>query len=393
MTDSNSNDSFIDGLFDDAIYEAPEPQKKEFLPWHLPRKQFVRKTQWCRQLFYLVRNWSSDKPIKYFGLPGIDLFDLKYIYTEICEKKNIPLCFLGFNQNASPQSENAVQLNISLDGIRRLPLVKTDSDVLGDNYCQLAKDNSIAWKKTKQLGPYDIINLDLCDGFAKGSPDSFDNNHYKALNKLLTLQSRYNCPWLLLLTTRVGNAHVNEDVFEIFKTAYKNNIAKSDNFSSVSKNLFEIETFEQIETALNNLKGQTDVFLTGLYKWILGIVLNQSPYTVAKLKNVIGYRVADGEFEDLISIALLMSPSFDSTPDPTGISSSNDNYPKEYDIAAENLSKIAKRLDADTILQEKPDLMQQMILEMEVLLSKANYDVRAYSEWAIKRSNSFLRMR
>ena len=390
MTDTTSN-SFMDGIFvDDAIYEAPQPPKKEFLPWHLPRKQFVRKMQWCRQLIHLVEKRKPEQgPIKYFGLPGVDLLDLKYIYTEVCEKKQIPLCFLGFNQNAHPKSANGVQLNISLDEIRRKRLVEDASDVLGDNYCQLALPNSIAWRKTQQIGPYDIINLDLCDGFAKGAPNQFDNDHYNALNRLLALQARYNQPWLLLLTTRVGNGHVHKDVLEKFKSAYKMNLESSDAFTTASKESFSIEKKEQIEAALEGLKGQTDIFLTGLYKWILGMVLSQRPHTIATLQNVIGYRVTDSDHEDLISIAFRMTPSFDCVPDHQGISGVSADIPKEYDLAATHLPKIAGRVDADTLLKEKDKLMESMISEMKGLLVDANYDGDAYSKWAIEESSKF----
>ena len=262
MTDSNSNNSFMDGMFDDVNYEAPKPLKKEFSPWHLPRKQYVRKMQWCRQLASLVDNRRPEEgPIKYFGLPGDDFLDLKYIYTEVCERKNIPLCFLGFNYSANPRSKNATHLNISLDEIRRMPLIETASDVLGDNYCQAAVRNSIAWRKTQQLGPYDIINLDLCDGFAKYKPNEFNIDHYKALNQLLTLQARYDKQWLLLLTTRVGEAHVHNDILDKFKTAYKNNLEISSDFTSASREFFSIESEEQME-----LKQQLSALLETILK-------------------------------------------------------------------------------------------------------------------------------
>ncbi len=37
------------------------------------------------------------------------------------------------------------------------------------------------------MGPYDVVNLDLCDGFGKDAHDKFEENHYNALSQLMTL--------------------------------------------------------------------------------------------------------------------------------------------------------------------------------------------------------------
>ena len=59
-----------------------------------------------------------------------------------------------------PTSTAHTELNISLDEVRRLPRVDPMSDVIGDNFALVAKEDSLACRKTRELGPYDVINLD-----------------------------------------------------------------------------------------------------------------------------------------------------------------------------------------------------------------------------------------
>ena len=45
MTEHLDNLSDLTEIFGDVEYEAPQTEPKEFKPWHMPRKQFVRREQ------------------------------------------------------------------------------------------------------------------------------------------------------------------------------------------------------------------------------------------------------------------------------------------------------------------------------------------------------------
>src|SRR6266481_980621 len=167
-------------------YEATLPRTRDFLPLHLPRKQFVRHHQWCEQIGRLLDDSPlADGTLKYMGLPGVDLLDLRHFHAAVCETRNISLRFLGFNSSATPTNDAHVELNISLDEVRRLPRVDPMSDVIGDDFALVAKEDSLACRKTRELGPYDVINLDLCDGFGAQAPGALDQTYYNAVNSLL----------------------------------------------------------------------------------------------------------------------------------------------------------------------------------------------------------------
>ena len=161
MTDSpeaDDNQSLADDIVTAVAYEAPLPMAKEFLPWHRPRKQYVRQHQWCTQIKRLIQEHPlSDGTLKYLGLPGVDLLDIRHFHEDICKPDNVRFRFLGFNTNALSGSDAQIELNVSLDEIRKLSLVDEQSNVIGDSFALLANSKSIACQRAQELGPFDVI--------------------------------------------------------------------------------------------------------------------------------------------------------------------------------------------------------------------------------------------
>ena len=152
------------GIFGDVEYLAPQPAPKDFKPWHKPRKQFVRREQWSALLHRLYEKREPRDPLRYLGLPGTDLLDLRYLHQQLCRANKRPLHFLGFNTEAQPGNSADVQMRVSLDEVLRLPNVDSQSDVINDDFRRIGNRDSIAWHRTLRLGPFDVVNIDLCDG-------------------------------------------------------------------------------------------------------------------------------------------------------------------------------------------------------------------------------------
>jgi hypothetical protein len=379
----NDDSEYADDIFGTDVYEAPAPQRKAFLPWHRPRKQYVRHFQWHAQIEKLLDEFPRDgDTLKYFGLPGIDLLDLRCIHSSICEPRKLHLRFLGFNSDAKPASNEQVELHLSLDEVRRLSLVDPGSDIIGDDFCLIADENSIAWKRSHELGPYDIVNLDLCDGFAKHPPGKIASTHYNALGRLLTLQARYKNPWLLLLTTRAGRDHVNSVVLRKMLIKYLQNLAQCAEFKTESESSCKIADRDALMTAAKTSSGLLQLFLVGLCKWIVGLAVNQDQQSKVEVVSVIGYRVyRRAEQEDLISLAFRFEPVFSSIRDPLGLTKLALQRVSECELAVNALRSVNRRENADAILLADPELKNQMIEAMEKLLEVARYDVPAYRDW------------
>jgi hypothetical protein len=356
---------------------------KDFLPWHRPRKQYVRHHQWCHEIIRMI----SDTPpvggvLKYLGLPGVDLLDLRHFHNAVCEAKNVKLRFLGFNSSAQPASRAQTELNISLDEVWRLPRVDPMSNVIGDNFARVANQDSIAFRKARELGPYDVINLDLCDGFGAQAPGTLDNSYYEAVRSLLALQSRTMNPWLLLLTTRADKANINTAVLQALLNKYVANLAQCTPFREASRDHFAIETAKALAAAVDTPAGLLPVFLIGLCKWFLALALEHQPPTSVELRSVVGYRVGKGaKHEDLISLALKFTPTFVPAGDPLGLANQQVAAPDECVLSTRALKRVAKRIDADQKLAEDADLQQNMVAATAHLLGLARYDVDAYMAW------------
>jgi hypothetical protein len=374
-----------EGLADDIVgavaYEAPSRKKKDFLPWHRPRKQFVRHHQWCEQIEALLPGiQAGDGILKYLGLPGVDLLDLRYFHDHVCQPNNIRLKFLGFNSGANPLSTSQTELNISLHEVRKLAFVHPISEVIGDNFCLIANESSMAWDTTKQFGPYDVINLDLCDGFGVHEPGVLEDTHYNAVSRLLSLQARNKNPWLLLITTRTGQEHVHHDVLQIFIQKFIDNLRDCQSFQVASEKNFAIADEAALRAAVNSSRGISTVFLTGLCKWLLGLAIGHA--SKIEVKSVIGYRIVpEAEHEDLVSIALKFEPTFVPVQDALGLAIHQPNPPNECVLATKALNRVAKCVDADALLAQDSDLNHAMEEATAGLLEKARYDVQEFHAW------------
>lgn len=379
------DENHADDIVNLGEYEAPLPPaaKGDFLPWHRPRKQYVRHHQWCHEVSKLITDSPlADGVLKYLGLPGVDLLDLRHFHSAVCEEKNVSLRFLGFNSSARPRSKAQTELNISLDEVMRLPRVDPLSNVIGDNFARIANQKSIAFSKACELGPYDVINLDLCDGFGAQAPGTLDNNYYDAVNTLLSLQARSKSPWLLLLTTRADKANINDQVLQALIGKYVANLTECDAFREASRDHFDIETAEALASATLTPGGLLPVFLTGLCKWFVALALEHQPPTMVELRSAFGYRVEKGaEHEDLISLAFKFTPTFAPPGDPLGLASPAAPKLDEGTMATKALRRVAKRIDADKKLADDAKLYQTMVDATGNLLGLARYDVEAYKLW------------
>jgi hypothetical protein len=371
-------------IFGVSEYAPETPKKKDFLPWHKPRKQFVRQKQWCEQVIKMIDEvMPENNVLKYFGLPGDDLLDLRYFHQHICEPRNLRLKFLGFNHGANTTSTQSSELNISLDEVSKLPFIDPTSGIIGDDVCQIANNTSIAWDRSVKMGPYDIINIDLCDGFGKHPHDQFKQTHYNSLMQLMTLQARRLNPWLLLLTTRTGSQHIDGGIFEILKNLYEENLNKCSSFQQSSSTKFSISDIVSLNEVVQTQKGLSDVFLISLCKWVASIATSQIPPAKVEVKSVIGYKVDHQvDHQDLISLVIRIDPTLIVPEDKIGLATQQRATPDECTIAVQVLNRIANTKDADKILSENPELMNEMIATSSSLLEEARYDVTYYEEWA-----------
>ena len=387
MTQKRHGDQHHAGDIADVVdvdfeYEADSPKpKKKFLPWHKPRKHYVRERQWCRSVNILLRDHPvSDGRVRYLGLPGDDLLDIRSFHSEVCVENDIKIKFLGFNTSAG--SSDDVQLNVSIDEVVRLPHVDDTSLVQADNFALLSKKQSTAFNAAKNNGPYHVVNLDLCDGFGSKTPGSLNSDYYNAVSNLLSIQSKMPTPWIFFLTTRVDRPCVNEDILRVLIEKYIKNLDECDCFKASSVENFGVGNREQLDEAIGGADGLLAIFLTGIVKWLIGMSLEYKPPMKAKLLDVAGYRVNhDADHEDLVSLAILFEPTFHQPADPMGLARQQQAVQNECALATRALGKMFARQDVDKVLDENPVLLEEMTRKTEELLRSARYNIEDYRAW------------
>ena len=378
MTEQLDNqDDLAAGIFGDVEYVAPQTEPKEFKPWHKPRKQFVRREQMSALLRRLYEQRKPGDPLCYLGLPGTDLIDLRYLHEQLCRASERPLCFLGFNTEAQPGNSAHVQLSVSLDEVRRLANVDPQSDVIPDDFRRVGNLNSIAWSRTRQLGPFDVVNIDLCDGLASDPPQN-DESVYKALAQLMALQARNPNPWLLLVSTRIRHGMFDADAEEQLVDLFHRNVDTCEGFAEACEQLLELDV-KFIDPATCSEADLLKLMTVAIGKWLSALVHVQAPSHV-ELASTHGYRVNPvATQEDLVSFALRVEPVIVASPD--ALSPTAPTREDECTAAKAILKRSASRLDVDTFLEQCPDVYEELIGETERLLADARYEVADYRLW------------
>ena len=384
---SDSND-LVSDIVGASTYDFPvTPPKKQFKPWHKPRKQFVRDKQWRRNIISLlpllnprVSQVENFNTISYLGLPGTDLLDIRYFLDTVCTPKNIRFRFLGFDKAAGPKSKENSELNVSLDEVRKHPLVDEQSNVIVDEFFKIGNSKTMAYRSVKDAGPFDIVNIDLCDGFAKDQPQ-VDDTLYNAVNMLMNIQARRSAPWLFLLTTKVSRSDIHGETLELFLKRYLRNLAEGEKFREVSAEYLSIGTEEEMRKTIQSEKGLADVALTGLCKWLFGFAVTQKPPSNAKLENIVGYKIGDSETMNMVSLAIRFTPLSLLSYDPGGLSAESSETPKECELASKLPAPITNRADVDELLGENSGLFKEMVDKQADLLEEARYDKGAYYAW------------
>ena len=101
---SADEDDLVADIFGEIEYRPTPAAPKTFKPWHKPRKQYVRRKQLLALLRRLYQQRQPDEPLRYLGLPGTDLIDLRYLHEKLCRAQGRTLRFLGFSTEAQPGS-------------------------------------------------------------------------------------------------------------------------------------------------------------------------------------------------------------------------------------------------------------------------------------------------
>lgn len=370
----------MDSIFSSPSYAIRPLVELDFKPWHKPRKQAIRDWQWGSEVEWLLaRKPEVDKTLRYLGLPGPDLLDIRYLYNRFCQDGSRSLTFLGLDRSARTGSLDGVNLNTSLREVHGLDHVNPQSDVIGDDFNLLGNQQSIAWNMATRLGPFDAVNIDLTGHVAQDDP-AISTSMYNALHQLCGLQQKRLHPWALFLTSRITRDGFSEEATKKLLDAIQVNLAECTPFAAALADTFAITDASTTQAAAWNDTTFFNAMTIGVAKWLLGLAVSMR--AKFKVSSTIGYRVnAGSRYFDMLSIVLRFEPVNTIPPDLYGLASATSAFPSECTQAEKLAARVSKIRDVDHALASDNELRDRYINETAALLEQGRYDSVRYRKW------------
>jgi hypothetical protein len=388
LTDDTAQEEGDDGLqalLGTGPIPFPERSERKFQPWHKPRKQYVRRMQWRRELGFLIRDIGDINELRYLTLPGSDLLDIRYLADSICRPKNICLKYLGFNTAASPSAAGQADFNNGEYTAIRHSSINRNSRVYGSDFREAGTMHSLPWMQINNEKPFHAINLDLCGGFAGKEKGAGLQNYFTALKVLLQHQREAKEEFLLFITTRMDDDNVDsqnqEKLTSLAQTIYDTCSTYSSEFNAawgITTQPSLVKVSEEVEP--------TEAFMLGLTQWIVGEGI--SLRLKASVRTFMTYRTGSmtGE-DDIVSLAIRFKPDPVIEPDSSDLVHSTVSDDSERAKHCQQSSPIPKKVKnrehVDAILRQQADEFEQCITESSELLAKAGYDSGSYREWVM----------
>lgn len=396
--DSESQLSEILPIIKDPGVTSPPPMD-QFKPWHLPRKHHVRHAQWGKSAEALIDLLPMDRNvIHYLCLPGEDLLDIE-ILANVCRTKGRRLKYLGFDTSAASGTSSVQRLSAEQQ-LKQSSAVEDTSEVIVDEFASIARNGSPGARKLRDLGSYDIVNLDMCDAF---TTHDYAHNHDAVLNLLNHQINHRAYPWLLYLTTRSETDRLQQAELEAYDKRLQDNIQRSEEFRKCLSQILGIAETSGPDLVIETVKKvrKTNPFIAGrlltiaVGKWLLGIMTKGHPWRV-DLLSLYCYRTGMvAELRDkfandppnLFSLVFMLQKIPENKRDPSGLAESGRTEVQIDEVKlAHKLAKCvgANTVDLDLYFQNHQEEYGRLTAECERLLLNRYYSIEAYRAWIAK---------
>jgi hypothetical protein len=396
-----ADDDFIESSRNRAIPIRPDAPSagvvRKFKPWHKPRKQWVRRHQWHSEVVRLIdeSHFADDARIfRYLSMPGEDLLDVR-VLREACEAAGLKLRFTGLN-DVDIGSPDDIQLNLSESAVRGLPAIHPGSRILREKFQAIAEPASLAYAEVQGSGPFNAINIDLCDHLALREQNTDDRTIIDALAEIIRVQLRHAMqPWLLFITTRIRPGHVQAANLQALVQAIRDNIGKSEDFAARTAHLLKREG-DELAAALDDPDALTpsefkDLFCLGFGKWLLSYISQAQPARALQMLPSCYYSVFDGQ-PDMLSLAfrcdVVLRPPVDAYKIVPAAAVPAEQ--PEVEMAMSLVEETIRLADLDGVMAADSTLFEAMTGETETLLRSAQYpvddDEKGYRNWLEKQA-------
>lgn len=372
----------------------------EFQPWHHPVKQIVRKKQWAALTEKLLKDPknTSKKILKYFTLPGADLFDIR-VLADVCHPLGIKIEYFGFNSGGSNSAicdtdngkENTYNASwvTAESALLQAEKITSDAVIFSDRLEDIAIVNSHASIQLGRRTAFDVVNIDACDHLAY-SPIGRQKNTFDAIGTLLQHQMGAKSPWLLFITTRAEPSLMGDPGIAFQNAITQNLQIPSSNFGAALAECLKADISKFASELASVWSTHDERFLKlysiGIGKYLLQFFCAQPnlPANV-ELASIYAYRV-QGEHPDMLSLAFRITPDAPRVfaPSVGGAILTPNLEPTRATYVA---TQAAKLQDLDHALTNEIALRKEAVEGTMALLESANYDMNAWQKWLANHKN------
>ncbi|WP_221348024.1 PP_RS20740 family protein [Streptomyces beigongshangae] len=381
----------LEALIGTGPLDFPEKVVREFQAWHRPRKQYVRRVQWCHEIWNLTTDLMRTKgeihELRYLTLPGSDLLDIRHIAETICSPRQVKLRYLGFNSAAIPTSADQAELNGTEFSAIRENWIEFESQVFPGDFRQVGNLRSPSYRRMREKGPYHAINIDLCGGFAGHEKTESAPNYFGALRAILQNQARSDDDFLLFITTRMDDDNVDDGAKGVLLQLAQEIHDTCKGYASAFSEAWGVQE-DDASLSVPEVVGTGEAFMLGLTQWIIstGVSFGLKASVRSFMTYRTGYGLGD---DDIVSLAIrfkLDSP--DIPPDPHGLARILNTSVSQADKKCEQSvivpRRVRERIQVDKILQEQAEEFEKCIVESAALLGSAGYDSDSYRGWVMQ---------
>ncbi len=397
-------------LSDDIVQDLPPqhvaPTSPDFAPWHKVRKQFIRVRQWNWLIKkYIVKDMKQlpvmptddegesvqdphDGYLRCLTIPGDDLLDLRSLWNDI-QDTGCRIRYLGFNSRfGSNQTDTRVHL--ATNDLNSMDRVARDSSVVHGPFQSIRNVQSQAYGYLRKYGPFNVVNLDLCDSlFPSASSSGGVIDYLDAIYRLIEYQMQHQRKgWLLFITTEVAPDEVDHVLFEGLCRPTISNCLLHKDFAEQLESLLTPDAFNAQSSSLNiqGLSAQrlVDLFGVALGKTLLKYCNSSDQAWKVTMLTSHRYSINPEKGVSMLSLAYDIRPIFTPPTDPTGLSTITRESPPEYDelqLALKMIERVKDISDVDELLAADGAMHATLLTSSADLLELAGYDREEYMRW------------
>lgn len=410
--------------FDDDIVQGETPRhlpapgalRSDFKPWHRVRKQFIREHQWNHEIHHLAKRLRSalqteetewgvsptgegvtaesvpeelriERPLRCLLLPGDEMLDVRCLWQKL-QSEGCYLRFLGFNSSLNNE-ERRRQMAVTESAITQLDKICKESVVTPDQFQDIGRNSSQGYSLFRRYGPYDVVNLDLCDSLVPRGLANETTANFSALHQILHYQIQHQkTPWLLFATTQVDRSTVNQPEVNQLAGPTRTNCDSHAEFAAALGALIPEAAFRSTTHAFDlsplDANHLVRVFGVVLGKWLVSILSQASPRCTVKLLTSYRYVIRQDIGIEMLSLGFLITPHYAPPVDQTGLSNlqpAAKPFPTELETGLALVTAANRIRDVDALLAADQAIRDRLRDSKADLLAAAGFDRDAYLQW------------